>query len=119
MRLEDQAAAVAAALSPASEPGRLQILCRAAAEQLCAGLKPGLTQEDCGSSLELAAALLALSYESAGQSLSGERIQVGDFSMSSSGSGGRTAALLREQAMTLMGPFLAERDFGFQGVKSR
>ena len=69
----------------------LEALCRAAQAELAGRLRPEVRSEDCEDAFILACAWLALA-------------------------GLARAAALRLQAETVLGPWLADRGFAFQGV---
>ena len=82
----------------------LEALCRAAQAELAGRLRPEVRPEDCEDAFILACAWLALAGLAAGETA----IQEGD--------GAARAAALRLQAETVLGPWLADRGFAFQGV---
>ena len=82
----------------------LEALCRAAQAELAGRLRPEVRSEDCEDAFILACAWLALAGLAAGETT----IQEGD--------GAARAAALRLQAETVLGPWLADRGFAFQGV---
>ena len=73
----------------------LEALCRAAQAELAGRLRPEVRSEDCEDAFILACAWQVT-------------IQEGD--------GAARAAALRLQAETVLGPWLADRGFAFQGV---
>ena len=84
----------------------LEALCRAAQAELAGRLRPEVRSEDCEDAFILACAWLALAGLAAGETE--VTIQEGD--------GAARAAALRLQAETVLGPWLADRGFAFQGV---
>ena len=86
----------------------LEALCRAAQAELAGRLRPEVRSEDCEDAFILACAWLALAGLAAGETGGEVAIQGGD--------GAARAAALRLQAETVLGPWLADRGFAFQGV---
>ena len=83
----------------------LEALCRAAQAELAGRLRPEVRSEDCEDAFILACAWLALAGLAAGETGGGR------FT-----AGAARAAALRLQAETVLGPWLADRGFAFQGV---
>lgn len=88
----------------------LEALCRAAQAELAGRLRP----EDCEDAFILACAWLALAGLAAGET-GGGRFTAGEVTIQE-GDGAARAAALRLQAETVLGPWLADRGFAFQGV---
>ena len=101
------------------EEGLLATLCEAAVAELTASLRDGVTPEQCAENFAVAGAWLALS----GLEISRGAAQVQSFSAGDvtvhSGDVQDKAAMLRKQAMTLMGGWVKDRNFLFYGVTSR
>lgn len=101
------------------EEGLLFTLCEAAAKELSASLRDGVTPEQCAESFAVAGAWLALSglevSRGPGQAQS---FSAGDLTVHGGDAQGK-AAMLRRQAMTLMGGWVKDRNFLFYGVTSR
>ena len=94
----------------------LRTLCQNACNTLDRELKDGLTAEDCGETYPLAAAWIALDWLRGGQGLDGVTyLSAGDLTVRRDG-GGNDGSLSR-RARELMGPFLRDDGFVFQGVK--
>lgn len=92
----------------------LTALCAAACARLDGLMAEGVTAEDCGERYILAAAWLAMDW----MHLAGEGGDITAFTaggMSVRREGGRSGELTR-QAMELMGPYLRDESFVFQGV---
>ena len=88
----------------------LEALCRAAQAELAGRLRPEVRSED----FILACAWLALAGLAAGET-GGGRFTAGEVTIQE-GDGAARAAALRLQAETVLGPWLADRGFAFQGV---
>ena len=80
---------------------------------------PVHTMEDCGSAFVLACAWLALAGLTAGESAGVERFTAGSVTIQEGGGAdaAERSAALRLQAETVLGPYLADRGFAFQGVE--
>ena len=78
----------------------LEALCRAAQAELAGRLRPEVRSEDCEDAFILACAW---------------RFTAGEVTIQE-GDGAARAAALRLQAETVLGPWLADRGFAFQGV---
>ena len=78
----------------------LEALCRAAQAELAGRLRPEVRPEDCEDAFILAC---------------GGRFTAGEVTIQE-GDGAARAAALRLQAETVLGPWLADRGFAFQGV---
>lgn len=92
----------------------LEALCRAAQAELAGRLRPEVRSEDCEDAFILACAWLALAGLAAGET-GGGRFTAGEVTIQE-GDGAARAAALRLQAETVLGPWLADRGFAFQGV---
>lgn len=93
----------------------LDTLCAAACEALSRRLKEGLTPEDCGEAYPLAAAWLAMDWLRGGRGLEGvTALSAGDISVRRDGGG--DGGTLSARALELMGPYLKDEGFVFQGV---
>lgn len=96
----------------------LEALCRAAQAELAGRLRPEVRPEvrpeDCEDAFILACAWLALAGLAAGET-GGGRFTAGEVTIQE-GDGAARAAALRLQAETVLGPWLADRGFAFQGV---
>ena len=92
----------------------LEALCQAAEGELAGRLRQGVAPEDCGQAFVLACAWLALAGQAAGET-GGGRFTAGEVTIQE-GDGAARAAALRLQAETVLGPWLADRGFAFQGV---
>ena len=77
-------------------------------------LRPEVRSEDCEDAFILACAWLALAGLAAGET-GGGRFTAGEVTIQE-GDGAARAAALRLQAETVLGPWLADRGFAFQGV---
>lgn len=103
----------------AGQETALEALCQAAETELSGRLRPGVSQEDCGPAFVLGCAWLALAGLAAGENAGVERFTAGSVTIQE-GSGAdaaERAAALRLQAETVLGPYLADRGFAFQGVE--
>ncbi len=104
------------ALGGAGQEDALGALCAAACGALDRRLREGLTAQDCGDAYPLAAAWLALDWLRGSRGLEGvTALSAGDISVRREGGG--DGGGLSERAWELMGPFLADEGFAFQGVK--
>lgn len=112
--------AVAIALPTEAERPLLEALCTAAVDELARRLRPGLTAEDCGETFLCAAAMTAaaglMSCRSSGDV---EQFSAGDVSLrtESGGDSCKAASAMRRHAAGMMGPYWADDDFAFAGVK--
>ena len=113
--LLDKIIALAVSLGKAEEYDLLRTLCAAAAEELTALLRPGLTVDDCGGAFPLAAAWMALGALQTAGGDDVERLTAGDVTIQRSDSAQRRAAL-RLQAQQVMKPYLKDESFLFRGV---
>ena len=86
--------------------------------ELTRRLRPGVSPEDCGSAFVLACAWMALAGLTAGESAGVERFTAGSLTIQEGGGAdaAERSAALRLQAETVLGPYLADRGFAFQGV---
>ena len=96
----------------------LEALCRAAQAELAGRLRPEVRPEDCEDAFILACAWLALAGLAAGESAGVEQFTAGSVTIreGSGADAAQRAAALRLQAETVLGPWLADRGFAFQGV---
>ena len=81
---------------------------------LAGRLRPEVRSEDCEDAFILACAWLALAGLAAGET-GGGRFTAGEVTIQE-WDGAARAAALRLQAETVLGPWLADRGFAFQGV---
>ena len=97
----------------------LELLCRAAQTELAGRLQDGGRPEDCREAFALACAWLALAGLAAGTGGAAESFTAGDLSIRtrSGADADQRAAALRLQAETVLGPYLKDRGFAFQGVE--
>lgn len=95
----------------------LEELCRAAETEMAARLREGVTPQDCGPAFALGCAWLALSWLAGGQGGGVTAFTAGSVSVREEGGGRDRAAALRLQAETVLGPYLKDREFFFQGVE--
>ena len=102
-----------------SQETALEALCEAAEAELSGRLRGGASPEDCGSAFVLACAWLALAGLTAGESAGVERFTAGSVTIQEGGGAdaAERSAALRLQAETVLGPYLADRGFAFQGVE--
>lgn len=95
----------------------LEALCRAAEEELKRSLRPGVDAEQCREVFCTAAAWLALAALEAGrQTGQCASFTAGDLTIKA-GDAGEKAGNLRREARRLLGPWLRDDAFFFQGVK--
>ena len=111
-----QAVLLAGELSEA-QTELLKLLCAAAVSSLSARLKEGLTPENCKENFLAAASLNALAGLNCAETESGiQEFRAGDLTVKQGNTRQDMAARdLRQQAETLMGPYLKDR-FSFVGV---
>ncbi len=97
----------------------LEALCRAAEAEMTGRLRDGVSPEDCGPAFVLGCAWLALSGLAGGQYGGVSSFTAGSVTIreEESGQGRERAAALRLQAETVLGPYLKDRGFLFQGVE--
>ena len=102
-----------------SQQGALEALCASAETELTGRLRDGVTPEDCGPAFVLGCAWLALAGLAGGQYGGGGSFTAGSVTIREAGSGENRerAAALRLQAETVLGPYLKDRGFMFQGVE--
>ncbi len=115
--MTEQVMKLVQALGGAGQSGELlEAVCAAACRTLERKLRDGLTPEDCGEEYPLAAAWLAMDWLRDGRGLEGvTALSAGDISVRREpGSGGGDR--LARRAMELMGPYLRDEGFVFQGV---
>ena len=103
----------------AGQETALEALCQAAETELTRRLRPGVSPEDCGSAFVLACAWMALAGLTAGESAGVEKFTAGSLTIQEGGGAdaAERPAALRLQAETVLGPYLADRGFAFQGVE--
>ncbi len=103
-------AAMLAGVEDAAQGKLLEMLCRSAVAGLTAGLRSGLTPDDCRADFVAAAALYALAAlsECDGQP---EQLQLGDLTLRRGGNA--AAKCLRSQAQLILSPYMADR-FSFR-----
>ena len=107
---------VSALYGPGTDEVVLRTVCAGARAALERRLKDGVTAEQCGEAFPLAAAWLALDWLRGSRGLEGVTApSAGDISVRREGGG--DGGGLSERAWELMGPFLADEGFAFQGVK--
>jgi len=112
--MEERIRQLAMALGDVAEEEEetLKLLCAQAAEELTARLKAGVTPEECGSAFVVAAAWMALDGLETGRGQGNiEQFSAGDLTIRTGGGGD-----LRRQALRLMGSYLEDDEFAFQGV---
>ena len=97
----------------------LEVLCRVAAEEMTGRLREGVAPEDCGAAFVLGCAWVALAGLAGGQYGGVSAFTAGSVTIreEESGEGRERAAALRLQAETVLGPYLKDRGFLFQGVE--
>lgn len=99
--------------APTGQEVLLTALCEAAQRALTAALRPGLSPADCGSAFPVACAMLTLDALEAGTGETGvASFTAGEVTIRRQGKG----TPRQEQALRLMGPYLAARGFALQGV---
>ncbi len=99
-----------------SDRERLAVLCRNARQELERGLRAGVTPQDCGDALALAAAWLALADLRTGEAAAGvTAFSAGNISIQTGEQG--AGDVLRRRARRLMAPYLPDKGFCFRGVK--
>ena len=95
----------------------LRTVCASAIQALDGKLRRGLAPEDCGEAFALAAAWMAADWLQSGPGMEGvTALSAGDISIRREG-GVQAGGTMSRQAMELMAPYLADREFGFWGVK--
>lgn len=93
----------------------LNTLCDAACSKLDGMLAEGVTAEDCAEVYVPAAAWLVMDWLQVSKGLDGvTSLSAGDMTVRREGSAG---GHLEQRAMELMGPYLKDRNFVFQGVR--
>ena len=102
-----------------SQLAALEALCRAAETEMTGRLRDGVSPEDCGPAFVLGCAWLALAGLAGSQGGGGLDFTAGSVTIRESGSdcGQERAAALRLQAEAVLGPYLVDRGFLFQGVE--
>lgn len=93
----------------------LEALCRAAQAELAGRLRPEVRSEDCEDAFILACAWLALAGLAAGET-GGGRFTARGGHHSGGGRGGPGSRPPPPRPRTVLGPWLADRGFAFQGV---
>ncbi len=105
--------------APANTAG-LERLCAAAAAELEARLREGVTSESIQQTFVTATGLLAMAMYADTAAAGGESsVRAGSVEVSkrSSGSVRASAAALRRQAEAMLSAYLADRGFDFRGVR--
>ena len=97
----------------------LTALCQAAEAEVTARLREGLSPEDCGQSYVLGCAWLALAALAANEAGNAPlKFTAGEVSIQEeSGDAVQRSRALRLQAETVLGPYLQDSGFVFQGVE--
>ena len=94
----------------------LGALCDAACKRLDGMLSDGVTAGDCAESYVTAAAWLVMDWLRDSRDWEGvTSLSAGDMTVRREG--GAASGRLEERAMELMGPYLKDRSFVFQGVR--
>lgn len=101
--------------SPTESEAVLELLCTSACQRLDGLLADGVTVECCAEAYRLAAAWLVMDWLNSGRNWEGvTSLTAGDMKVTRGG-GGQDG--LSGKAMELMGPYLRDRSFVFQGVR--
>ena len=90
----------------------LTLLCRAAADAYTARLRSGVTAEDCGQTLAVAAALTAVAILRRGNAVSDFSLAAVSVHFADNGDG------FPEAAERLMAPYIEPSGFAFRSVKT-
>lgn len=99
-----------------SDRQRLEALCKNARQELEGQLRSGVTAQDCGDALVLAAAWLALADLRTGDAAGGvTAFSAGNLSIQTGE--GASGEVLRGRARRLMAPYLLDGGFCFRGVR--
>ncbi len=111
--MKDEILNLVSALGAAgADSGVLDALCAAACSKLDGMLADGVTAEDCAEAYVPAAAWLVMDWLQASKGLDGvTSLSAGDMTVR------RESGSLEQRAMELMGPYLKDRSFVFQGVR--
>lgn len=100
---------------PTVDDRTLDELCQAACGRLDGLLADGVTAQDCAGEYLLAAAWTVMDWMEAGRGWEGvTSLSAGDMTVRRDGGAGGG---LSRRALELMGPYLRDRGFVFQGVK--
>ena len=116
--MDQEILALAMVLGNVSENDRqrLEVLCRNARRELEGQLRGGVTAQDCGDTLVLAASWLALADLRTGDAASGvTAFSAGDLSIRTGES--QSGDVLRSRARRLMAPYLLPEGFCFREVR--
>ena len=97
----------------------LEVLCRVAAEEMTGRLREGVAPEDCGAAFVLGCAWVALAGLAGGQYSGGTEFTAGRVTIREEdcGQARERSAAIRIQGETVLGPYLKDRGFLFQGVE--
>ena len=99
-----------------SDRQRLEVLCQNARRELEGQLRGGVTAQDCGDTLILAAAWLALADLRTGDAAAGvTAFSAGNLSIQTGE--GASGDVLRGRARRLMAPYLLDGGFCFRGMR--
>lgn len=101
---------------PGQDEALLSMACQEACRTLDERLRPGVTAEDCQGAYPLAAAWIAADWLRGARGLAGvTAVSAGDISVRREG--GKESGSLSRRAMELMGPYVKDQGFVFQGVE--
>lgn len=107
---------VNALCQPTVDSAALDTLCEAACQRLDGMLADGVTPRDCAETYVTAAAWLVMDLLRDGADWDGvTSLSAGDMTVRREGAS--AAGRLEQRAMELMGPYLKDRSFVFQGVR--
>ena len=97
----------------------LEALCRAAETEVTGRLRDGVSPEDCGPAFILGCAWMALAGLAGGQYGGGTEFTAGSVTIREADcvQDRERSAALRLQGETVLGPYLKDRGFLFQGVE--
>lgn len=106
---------VSALAQPGEDSSVLDALCNAACSKLDGMLADGVSAEDCAEAYVPAAAWMIMDWLQDSKGWDGvTSVSAGDMTVRrESGTGGR----LEQRALELMGPWLKDKNFVFQGVR--
>ena len=111
---EEVLSLVHALCRPGEDDGALEVLCEAACARLDGLLAEGVTAEDCCELYLPAAAWLVMDMLRGSRNWEGvTSLSAGDMTVRRE----QGAGTLERQAMTIMAPYLRDRNFVFRGVK--
>lgn len=106
---------VNALCQPGVDSSALDVLCDAACQRLDGMLIDGVTAQDCAQAYLPAAAWLVMDLIQTSKGMDGvTSLSAGDMTVRREGG---TDGSLEKRAMELMGPWLKDRSFVFQGVR--